>query len=246
MLKIKTFVIVVLIYVISFVAIKSKINFFYPFYLMKDLIYFPVSAISGEVPFSDDLEKGIEKERESEYQELLKINDLSSTLTDFDSVTALILERNRMYWFNTITINKGKDSGLDLDMAVISSNGLIGKISKVSKKTSEVKLITTSDINNKISVMIKLKDDTVYGIMSGYDSNNNYLEVTSTNKQSEVTKDSLVYTSGMGGIFPSGILIGKVVSMENDKYDVSKIINVEPVSNFNDFHFVKVLKRKEL
>lgn len=244
MLKIKTFVILIVIYIISFIAIKTNINLFYPYYLIKDLIFYPVSAIEEEVVLSDDLVNGINLEMKKELDELKKINDLASTLTDFKPVTALVVERNRMYWFNTITINKGKSSGIDLDMAVISNNGLIGRVNKVSNNTSEIKLITTSDINSKISVVIKTGDDVVYGILSGYENDTNQLLVTSTNKQITIDINSLVYTSGMGGVFPSGILIGSVSGMEDDKYEVSKIIKVTPASNFNDFRFVNILIRK--
>lgn len=244
MLKIKTFVILIIIYIISFIAIKTNINLFYPYYLIKDLIFYPVSAIEEEVVLSDDLVNGINLEMKKELDELKKINDLARTLTDFKPVTALVVERNRMYWFNTITINKGKSSGIDLDMAVISNNGLIGRVNKVSNNTSEIKLITTSDINSKISVVIKTGDDVVYGILSGYENDTNQLLVTSTNKQITIDINSLVYTSGMGGVFPSGILIGSVSGMEDDKYEVSKIIKVTPASNFNDFRFVNILIRK--
>ena len=130
-------------------------------------------------------------------------------------------------------------------MAVISGEGLIGRVQKVSKTTSEIKLITTNDINSKISVTIQSADDTIYGIMSGYDSQENLLEISSTNKDIENLEGSKVYTSGMGGIFPSGILIGEVFKIEEDKYDVSKTIKVTPASNFSNFRFVKVLIRKE-
>ncbi len=243
MVKIKTIVILIIIYLISFLAIKTSINFFEPFYFLKDIIYFPVKAKS-DLSISRDLQDGINEELKKEYEELKKINDLSSTLVDFDSKTGVVVERNKMYWFNTITINLGSKDGIKEDMAVISSDGLIGKISKVGSRTSLVKLITTNDINSKISVTIKLKDTKVYGIMSGYKDNDNLLEVTSTNKNLEIEKGSKVYTSGMGGVFPSGILIGEVSSIEKDKYDVSKIINVTPASNFSDFNFVKVLIRE--
>ena len=147
-----------------------------------------------------------------------------------------------MYWFNTITINKGKSSGIKENMAVVSGDGLVGRVIKVSSKTSEIKLITTNDINHKISVMIKKENDTIYGILSGY--NNNLLEITSINKDINNLDNYNVYTSGMGGIFPSGIIIGKVKGIKKDKYDVSKIIEVEPSSNFNEIRFVNVLIRK--
>lgn len=244
MLKIKTFIIIIVVYIISFIAIRFDINLFYPFFLLKDLIYSPVMAIEDEVKLDESVVDGINMELKRELDELKELNDIKSTLTDFQTINALVIERNKMYWFNTITINKGKNSGIELDMAVISSNGLIGKVNKVSQTTSEIKLITTNDINSKLSVVIKTGEDMIYGIMSGYDDVNNCLQVVSTNKNIEVKEGSLVYTSGMGGVFPSGILIGKVNSIKSDKYDVSKVINVKPSSNFNNFKFVAVLKRE--
>ncbi|MBQ8472324.1 MAG: rod shape-determining protein MreC [Bacilli bacterium] len=242
MLKVKTFVILIIIYIISFIAIKVDLNLFYPYYLLKDLVYFKVEA--EEIILSDEVTTGINLELKAELEELKKINDISNTLTDFDSVKAAVVERNRMYWFNTITINKGSSSGIKENMAVITGDGLIGRVSKVGNNTSEVKLITTSDVNNKISVMIKTIDDTIYGVMSGYNSDTNTLQVSSTNKKFDNLENSLVYTSGMGGVFPSGILIGNVTTIENDKYEVSKIINVKPSSQIYNFRFVNVLIRK--
>lgn len=244
MLKIKTFVIIIIIYVIAFISLKTNINLFYPFYLLKDLVFLPVEAIKTEVELSNQVYEGIVIEQAKEFEELKKINNLSSTLTEFDSITSLVITRNKMYWFNTLTINSGSKDGIVEDMAVISSDGLVGRITKVSLKTSEVKLITTSDINHKISVMIKNNADTIYGILSGYNKEKERLEVTSINKINEIEKNSLVYTSGMGGIFPSGILIGSVEEIIEDKYNVSKVIYIKPSSNFNDLKFVKVLKRK--
>lgn len=245
-MKLKTFIILILIYVVSFIALKTNINLFYPYYMLKDLIFFPLQNVNASIDKLDNnVSEGINDELKKEFEELKKLNDLSNTLVDFDKVSALVVERNKMYWFNTITINKGQKNGLKEDMAVITGSGLIGKINKVGSATSEVKLITTNDTNNKISVMIKTDNDTIYGILSGYDNNKNTLQVTSVNKNLEIKNNTSVYTSGMGGIFPSGILIGYVSGTIKDKYDVSKIIEVTPSANINDTKFVNVLIRKE-
>lgn len=246
-MKVKTFVILILVYLISFISIKTNVNLLYPYYMLKDIVFFPIKNVSAEdkVKLDNDVQTGINEEIKLEYEELKKLNDLSNTLVDFSKVSCLVIERNKMYWFNTITINKGKSSGIKEDMAVITGNGLIGKINKVGSTTSEVKLITTNDTNNKISVMIKTKNDTIYGILSGYDENKNTLQVTSVNKTIEIENDSKVYTSGMGGIFPSGILIGSVSDTIPDLYDVSKIIEVTPSADINNTKFVNVLIRKE-
>ena len=241
-MKIKSFVALIIIYILSIILLNNNINILYPYYLLKDIIFFPVNAIDNNIRESNEFKDGIELEKNKELEDLKKLNNISSTLTDFDKVSACVIERNRMYWFNTITINKGKSSGIKENMAVVSGDGLIGRVIKVSSKTSEIKLITTNDINHKISVMIKKENDTIYGILSGY--NNNLLEITSINKDIDNLDDYNVYTSGMGGIFPSGIIIGKVKGIKKDKYDVSKIIEVEPSSNFNELRFVNVLIRK--
>ena len=241
-MKIKSFVALIIIYILSIILLNNNINILYPYYLLKDIIFFPVNAIDNNIIESNEFKEGIELEKNKELEDLKKLNNISSTLSDFDKVSACVIERNRMYWFNTITINKGKSSGINENMAVVSGDGLIGRVIKVSSKTSEIKLITTNDINHKISVMIKKENDTIYGILSGY--NNNLLEITSINKDIDNLDNYNVYTSGMGGIFPSGIIIGKVKGIKKDKYDVSKIIEVEPSSNFNELRFVNVLIRK--
>ena len=244
-MKSKIFIILVIVYIISFITIKTNVNLFYPYYLLKDIIFVPVRGIDKEIKLESDLESGINEEIKNEYEELKKLNDLSSTLVDFSKVSSLVIERNKMYWFNTITINKGSSSGIKEDMAVIDCCGLIGRINKVGKNNSEVQLIKTNDTNNKISVMIKTNNDTIYGILSGYDINKNTLQVTSVNKFVEIQENSKVYTSGMGGIFPSGILIGSVLDTISDKYEVSKIIEVTPSADVSSTKFVNVLIREE-
>ena len=244
-MKIKSFIILFIIYLMSFISINTKINLFYPFYSLKDLIFFPVKAINSDNKLSDEINNGILEEKINELEELKKLNDLSNTLTDFHKVSALVIERNKMYWFNTITVNKGLKDGIKEEMIVVSGNGLIGRINKVGSNTSEVKLITTNDINHKISVMIKNKNDNLYGILSGYDYNTNILKITSINKNLDVEENASVYTSGMGGIFPSGILVGNVKNIVSDQYDVSKIVEVTPSTDFNNTKFVNILIRNE-
>ena len=65
-------------------------------------------------------------------------------------------------------------------MAVITSNGLIGKISKVYGNYSEVKLITSNDVNYKVSVSIKINNHDNYAILNGYDEDNNLIKVYSS------------------------------------------------------------------
>ena len=181
--------------------------------------------------------ENIELRRQLEtLKEELNIN---YTLSDYEYLNATVVSRNVGYWHNKITINKGTK-----DMVVISSKGLIGKVIKTSTFTSDVRLITTSDTSNKISVHISNGDNNLYGLINSYDYNKNVLELEGISNTKDVNIGDYVYTSGLGGVFPTGILIGIVEEITTDSYDLAKIIKVKPSADFNDINYVSILKRK--
>ncbi len=170
--------------------------------------------------------------------------NIDYTLSDYDYLNATVISRNVGYWFNIITIDKGSYSGVEKDMVVINAKGLIGKVIRTTSFTSDVRLITTSDTNNKISVSISNGSDNLYGLINSFDYSDNYLEVEGISNTKNVSIGDRVYTSGLGGIFPSGILIGEVSDITTDSYDLAKLIKVSPSVDFNDINYVSVLKRK--
>lgn len=186
--------------------------------------------------------ENIELRRQLEtLKEELNIN---YTLSDYEYLNATVVSRNVGYWHNKITINKGTYNGVEKDMVVISSKGLIGKVIKTSTFTSDVRLITTSDTSNKISVHISNGDNNLYGLINSYDYNKNVLELEGISNTKDVNIGDYVYTSGLGGVFPTGILIGIVEEITTDSYDLAKIIKVIPSADFNDINYVSILKRK--
>lgn len=191
------------------------------------------------------IQKNINESLEKEIQELKKELDLNKTFTEYETVNATILTRNKSYWFNTITIDKGKSSGLAEDMAVVTADGLVGKLTKVYRSSSEVKLITADDLNYKVSVVISTNDKDHYGVLSGYSKEEDLLKIMEVDKNSQIQKNDRVVTSGFGGVFPRGIYIGTVEKIEQDKYDLSKIIYIKTNQDFNNMHYVTVLKDRK-
>lgn len=191
------------------------------------------------------IQKNINSSLEKEIQELKETLELNKTLTEYKPVNATILSRNKSYWFNTITIDKGTKDGIKENMAVVTKNGLIGKISKVSKTSSEVKLITSDDVNFKVSIAIKTNEVDNYAILNGYDNKTKLIKATGIDKTTNINVGDSVLTSGLGEFFPAGIYIGTVEKIDKDKYNISKTAYIKLSQNFNDIHYVTVLKVKE-
>lgn len=176
---------------------------------------------------------------------LKKELNITKTLNEYEYLNATVISRNVSSWYNELTIDKGSYNGIKEDMVVVNSGGLIGKVVSTTTFTSNVRLITTNNTNNKISITINNGKNSINGLIKNYNRETGYLEVEGISNTDYVSSNAYVYTSGLGGVFPSGILIGKVKNIKTDEYDLAKLIDVEPSANFNDINFVAILKRKE-
>ena len=183
-------------------------------------------------------------ELKKEIKELKKSLELKNILSDYEKINSVTLNRNLGYWYRNITIDKGKKDGVIKNMAVVNSDGLIGTIYKTRNHTSTVQLLTSNQFN-KISVKIEVGDKYVYALLTKYNEEDNTFVLEGVSENTEIPVDSKVTTTGMGSIFPSGILVGKVVSIDTDNYDLAKIIKVKSNVNFNDINIVTILKRDE-
>lgn len=181
---------------------------------------------------------------ESEIKKLKDSLELNTLLSDKIKVNATIVLRNIGYWYEEVTIDKGSKDGVGKDMAVINSKGLVGRISKVSNHYSTIRLLSNDNMDNKISVKIKTDDDYVYGLISKYDSKTNTYTVEGISQSVVFSEGADVVTTGMGTIFPSGLLVGKVRGTTTDNFDLSKVVEVESSVDFNDLDYVTVLKRE--
>ena len=216
--------------------------------IIQKIVLYPFTSLTKEKEITQTesyiIQKNINSSLEKEIKELKETLELNKTLTEYEPINATILSRNKSYWFNTITIDKGSKDGIKNNMAVVTKNGLVGKISKVYDNSSEIKLITTDDINFKVSIAIKTNEVDNYAILNGYDKKTGLIKATGIDKTTEVNKDDVVLTSGLGEMFPAGIYIGTVEKVKSDKYNLSKTVYIKTYQNFNDIHYVTVLKVK--
>ena len=181
---------------------------------------------------------------QNEIDKLKETLDLKTVLSDKVYLNATVVSRNIGYWYDEITIDKGSKNGIEKGMAVIIPDGLIGQITKVSNYSSTVKLLSNENMNDKISVKIKVGDGYVYGLISMYDSKTNTYTVEGISENVDIEKGADVVTTGMGTIFPSGLMVGTAQKVTTDNFDLSKVVEVKASVNFDDLDYVTVLKRK--
>lgn len=193
---------------------------------------------------SQDLYKAQLDEQNRKIEELSALMDLEVNAT-YEKEYANVVYRDMNTWSNTITLNKGSDDGIVNDMAVISVNGLVGKVIEVNKNTCKVKLLTNEAKDMAISIKAIIKDTTSDGILQYYDANDGVYYVQIFDSNVKIEKGQTIITSGQGGVFPSGILVGKVKSIEELYNAKGKLVKVTPSVDFNDLEYVAILKVKK-
>ncbi|HHX16679.1 MAG TPA: rod shape-determining protein MreC [Mollicutes bacterium] len=182
------------------------------------------------------------KELKKSVEDLKKLLDLKNSMSDYELVNATVINRNVGSWYNTLTIDKGAKNDVKVGMVVLTGSGLIGKVIKTNFYTSDVKLITTMDLNNKISVGILTDNNMTYGLLSGYDLKRKELLVIDIIDDTIIKEGDTVVTSGLSDAYPKGIVVGVVSKVENDDFGTSRRIRVKPATDFNYLNYVTILK----
>ena len=176
-----------------------------------------------------------------EINDLKELTGIDEVLSLYEYKNATVIARDYNYWYNSLTINKGKKDDVKVGDAVTYNGYLIGTIYEVSNFTSEVKLLSADTLNNNISVEIIINDQEVYGLLTRYDAEEKVYIVEGIDDDIKIKKGTKVITSGLTDSYKKGIIIGEVDSLSKDSFDLTRIIKVKPAVNFNDINYVSVI-----
>jgi rod shape-determining protein MreC len=260
--------IILLVALIGF-SMRERESLTWPEELIKDTTGFlqnifakPAQSIAGFVENIQDLldtyeENEILKKRLDEYaqlrveadrlreenEELKGLLQIEKDLASYNPRKASVIARSADGWKETLVIDKGEIHGIEKNMAVVAAGGMIGKIETVSKITSTVQLLTAQDPTNRIHAAILGGNETVYGLIDGYDEETGRLLLTEIQSGKEVKEGAEVITSGLGGVYPEGIFIGTVDKVEADRFGLTKTAYVKPAADFNHIKHVLVIER---
>ncbi|AWM73587.1 rod shape-determining protein MreC [Lactobacillus apis] len=180
---------------------------------------------------------------EAENKQLKSALKLKKTLTDFDQVNASVISRSPDSWTDILVINKGTTSGIRKNMAVMSGRGIIGRIVEADAASAKVELITTTDKSaNRFAVEAQATNGKkVHGIITVIGDKT--LAFTQAVDSKKLKQGTRIYTSGMGGNSPKGLLVGTVAATTHDSFGLSDLIKVNPAGELNDPTTVTVIKR---
>jgi len=161
--------------------------------------------------------------------------------TAFHTVTARVIGRDSSNWWKSIQIDRGSNDGVRENLAVLNADGLIGKI--VSVTHGEARVLLLSDPNCKVSAL--LQDTREPGVASGSDaafSFSPHCVMTYVNRDAKVKTGENVITSGLGGVFPKGIVIGTVTGVQlNKQTGMYQDVEIKPAVDFRRLEEVIVI-----
>ena len=180
---------------------------------------------------------------QAENERLKKLLNYVETLDNYDYVTAVVTGNSQGVWFETFTINAGRNQGIEKDMSVACADGLIGRIIEVGANWSKVTAII--DPSSEVSVMVERTRD--IGVVRGAFSatSDNQLELYYLPSGYDLVPGDKIVTSGMSSIFPKSVVVGTVTEVTRSSAEGTQAnAIIEPAVDFGHLEEVLVLVEK--
>ncbi len=207
----------------------------------------------------------LEKENESLKQEIVELNNKISESQSIQNlkkalnfipedykanmISASVVSKNDGNWYTSFVIGVGSDAGVKKDSLVMNGSGLVGIVYEVSKNYSKA----ISILDTKSSVSFKLLKNSDYKGVITQDTDisgkekykeNGYLQGYMFDSSYDVLPGDTLVTSGLG-LYPEGILIGKVDKVIDDKNKSLKYVVIKPYADFKNIDDVIVIEPRE-
>lgn len=181
------------------------------------------------------------RERLAELEEARLENERLRELVGFvqarelDALGARVIGKPTASWEGVITIDRGTADGVDVGMPVLAAAGLIGQVIESSESSSRVRLLS----DQRSGAAALLQSSRAEGVVRGSIEGDLTLDFVS--RETTVTVGDVVLTSGMGGVYPKGLLVGEVADVRLEDADLFPRIRVRPAAGLVGLEEVVVL-----
>lgn len=180
------------------------------------------------------------REARATNMRLQKLLELKESLPP-PTLTAEIIGQDPSLWFRTLTINRGSSDGVQKGMPVVTVEGVVGQVLTSSPNYSKVLLAT--DPNSAIDVLTQRTR--VQGIVKGLGRDAYALNYVL--KSALVDEGDFILTSGLGGVFPKGLIVGTVSKVKKTRRGMFQEIEVKPAVDFTQLeHLIIIMKKYSL
>lgn len=174
------------------------------------------------------------KEVQSENDRLRKLLDFG-TEAKYQFIGAQVVAKDVSTDFRAVRINRGSDHGVKKDMAVVTHEGVVGRVLRTTNRTADV--LTVLDFLSAVPALNSRSR--TQGIVEGL--TDELCQIKFTLRTDDVQKGDLFVTSGLGGVFPKGQPVGTVVEVKRKPYGITQYIELKPAVDFYKIEEVLVL-----
>lgn len=171
-----------------------------------------------------------------ENQRLRRLLEFKETQT-VKTLPARVIAEDATSWFRTVVIDKGYEDGVNEGQPVVAAAGVVGRVLRNGPRESRVLLIT--DAASAVAALVQ--DSRSRGVCRGQGRT---LAFDFVLRKESLEPGEAVITSGMGGIFPKGLLIGHVSSIDRAEFGLFQAVEVVPAVDFSRLEEVLVLLRE--
>jgi rod shape-determining protein MreC len=177
-------------------------------------------------------------------QEAARLRELLSLreAVPLDTVAAEVVGREGEPWFRTLTIDKGESDGVALDAPVMSPTGVVGRVFAVGPHAARVQVLLDRDSGAGVLIERSRVPGVVSGQVSGQSSGAEDLVMEYVPERSDVAVGDVVVTSGVDGIYPKGLVVGRVRYVGKGS-GLFRDIRVEPSARFDRLEEVLVVRQ---
>ena len=155
----------------------------------------------------------------------------------FDLVMARVIGREPTTWTRMIVIDRGTQHGVQKNMAVVTARGLVGTVTDAGPISSKVQLI----LDPRSAAGALVQRSRVAGVVKGTPDDAMHPRMVNVPKSQDMAVGDIIVTSGFGGIYPKGIMVGTVSAVKNDSGGLLHYAVIEPATDFQRLEDVAVI-----
>ncbi len=177
----------------------------------------------------------------AENERLREMLNYKQAAPQFDFVTATVVARDPGTWTSTIVINRGTADGIAKDMPVVTPQGLVGNVVNAYPNSAKVQLIL--DPRSAVGSLVQRPESRVAAIVEGNSASKFTPHMVNIARDADVIKGDKIITSGFGGIYPKGLLVGDVTDVINEEGGLLKYAVLKTAVDFDRLEEVFVIVR---